>query len=247
MAKLGALKERLGVVPAILLAAVATIALAAYIRGIEARALRGTQPVNAFVAKETIPNGTTGANVISRGLVVRTAIPRRFVAEGAIGSLDDIRDKVATATILKGEQILAGRFAVPSATRGLLPIPEDRQAFSIEVPTSSGVSGFVRSGDRVSILAQVDAGAPGGQADVRVQYLLQDVVVLAVGRRGGAQQGIGAQNQGGDKVLLTVAVTPPEAEKLAFAILQGQIYVTLKPAEQEPAGTPGRNRQNLFS
>ncbi len=50
-----------------------------------------------------------------------------------------------------------------------------------------------------------------------------------------------------DSVLLTVAVTPDEAEQLTFATLAGSLYLTLLPEdEREPVDTAGRTADNLF-
>ena len=50
------------------------------------------------------------------------------------------------------------------------------------------------------------------------------------------------------QVLLTLAVTPVQAEKLVLANLQGQLYFALLPAQPgKPANTPGRTTSNEFS
>ena len=77
------------------------------------------------------------------------------------------------------EQIVAARF-VPVGTRGALNIPEGQQAVSVQVAIPPGVAGFIRPGDHVSVLAQLTV-PDGGQTESRVQYLLQNVRVLAVG------------------------------------------------------------------
>lgn len=57
----------------------------------------------------------------------------------------------------------------------------------------------------------------------------------------------GGTAQEGGSVLLTVAVTPDEAEQLTFANLTGQLYMTLLPEDEtEPVVTPGRTVDNLF-
>lgn len=241
----------MALVAAVLLAAVATGLLLSYVRGIERRAFAGTQVVPVFVAKDTIPANTRGDTAISRGLIVRRDLPLFARVEGGIASLREIEKKVSAVTILGGEQILAARFVLPAQARGLLQIAADRQAMSVEAETPPGVAGFVQPGDRVSIIAQV--GLPstaGGQAkEPRVGYLLQGIEVLAVGQRvvSPERRGLAARPQQQGRVLLTLALTPTEAEKLAFAIFEGELYFTLLPPGQSPAGTPGRTAENAFS
>lgn len=234
---------------AIALAAVATISLFSYLRGVEARALKGVESVQAFVAKEIIPSGTSGGTAITKGLIGRELIPRKSLALGSIRSLTEIQSRVASVTILKGEQILSARFKAASAAKGLLNLPADRQALSVELELPPGVSGFVRSGDHISVIARLEKTGPtANPVEVQVKYLLQDIEVLQVGQRVvTTDKDKGAQvEQNTRKVLLTLALTPGEAEKLAFALFDGELYFTLLPEGQKPVETPGRTRENAF-
>lgn len=243
---------------AITMAGFATVALLTYFRGVEKRAFDGIKTVQAFVAKELIPAGTSADTAIGRGLIVRQALPQIAMAEGALKSTTQIKGKVAAVHIYKGEQIIATRFQAAGAIKGRLSIPQDRQALSVEVAIPPGVSGYIQAGDRVSAVAQVTVPKPGSPANAqvsepRVQYLLQDIEVLAVGQRivttPGQKEGDAArqQQQVQAKVLLTLALSPVEVEKLAYAIFQGQVYFTLLPSGQKPVGTPGRTAADLFS
>jgi pilus assembly protein CpaB len=229
------------------LGALATIGIAGYVGSIESRALKGIEAVQAFVAKEIIPAGMSGANIISGGLIARQPIPRGVLAEGSIRSLNDIKDKTSSVMILKGEQILLARFAAPGGTKGVLPIPADRQALSVEVGVPPGVAGYIRAGDRVSIIAQLEGSGSGGEA--RVQYLLQSIEVLAIGQHVATdgEKESGGLGASGGRVLMTLALTPVEAEKLVLAVLRGQVYFTLLPPDQQPVSTPGRTPKDAFS
>lgn len=248
MAGKGVGKRTVAVALAVVLAGVAALALMSYVRGVEARAIEDQEPVQAFVAKDVIPAGKFGEVAVSEGLIVRVPVPRKVVPEGAVTSLTQINRKVAAVSILKGEQILAARFVEPAEARGLLPIPADRQAVSIEVGVPSGVAGFIQGGDRVSMVAQIDVQS-GGQAESRVQYLLQNIQVLSVGHRvvtTETKEGESQVQQQQGRVLLTLALTPEEAERVVLAHFQGQVYFTLLPPGQEPFSTPGRTRGNVF-
>lgn len=234
---------------AIALAAVATISLISYLRGVEGRALKGIESVHAFVAKEIIPSGTSGGTAITKGLIGRELIPRKTLAIGSIRSLTEIKSRVASVTILKGEQILSARFKTSGAAKGLLNLPADRQALSVELELPPGVSGFVQPGDHISVIARLEKTGPtANPIDVHVKYLLQDIEVLAVGQRVvTSDKNKGAQvEQDTRKVLLTLALTPGEAEKLAFALFDGELYFTLLPQDQKPVETSGRTRENAF-
>jgi pilus assembly protein CpaB len=233
----------LALLGAVLLAGIATLALASYVRGFETRALRGVESVEAFVAKDVIAAGTSGGDAIGNGLIEQTLIPRKILADESIRSLTEIENKVAAVNIFKGEQILTSRFVTPGEVGGMLQIPADRQAMSVELTIPNGVAGFIQPGNRVSILAQIETG----DAQERVQYLIQDAPVLAVGRRTVSEGDGEAARQDEQRVLVTLAISPQDAEKLAYAIFKGQVYFTLLPPDQQPVNTPGRTRDNIFS
>jgi pilus assembly protein CpaB len=247
-------RRTIALVVAIVLAAVAAVALVSYVTSVKNNAVRGGEAVQVFVAKEQIPAGTSGDSIISQGLIERATVPRNVVAVGAIGSLSEIQGKVAAVTILQGETIVAPRFVAPGqATPGgqLLAIPKGYQAISVEVPTIPGVANFVQAGDVVSILAQLTIPT-GANPGPRVQFLLQKVRVLQVGTRviAPAANGQGTTSsvqQAAGKVDLTLAVKPKQAEKVAFAVLQGQLYFTLVPPDQPTGSTPGRTIRNAFA
>ncbi|MGH2830825.1 MAG: Flp pilus assembly protein CpaB [Actinomycetota bacterium] len=243
-------KRGVGLLVALLLAAFATAAWVSYVRSIERKAIGGAKTVQIYVAGDVIPAGTTAEQADERKLFVRTAVPRRLVAEGAVTSLPALRGTVASTTIVKGEQILRARFVSPEVAARVLQIPPDHQAMSVEVGAPPGVGGFVGPHDRVNVIAKVQAN---GTAVVK--FVLQDVQVLAVGSRTTASPPSGSREserredaggQASESLLLTLAVTPSEAEQLAFALLEGEVYFTLLPPGAKPSGTPGRTAESLF-
>lgn len=249
MAGRGLSKRTLALVVSVVLAGVAAVALTSYVRGVEDKAFEGAETVEAFVAKDTIPVGTSGDIAIERALIERSVIPRKVVPVDAISSLEDIRGKIAGATIFRGEPILGPRFILPSQARGILTIPQDRVAISVEVGIPPGVAGFIQPKDHVSIIAllTVPRGGAGAATEARTQFLLQNVEVLAVGRRVVVTaDGQAGEQQATDRVLMTLALRPVEAEKLAFAVFQGQLYFTLLPTGGRPASTQGRTAGNAF-
>ena len=263
-AKLRFTKRSLALVLALALAVVATFALSQYIEGVESRTLAQGEPVEAFVAKDTIPAGTSAEQAIAAGLVVRQPVPRRNVPDGAIGALGDIEGRIAVANISRGEEIVADRFVLPAQAAAGLEIPEGHHAISVEVGVPQGVAGFVEPGDRVGIIARVevpDPTAPDQPVDpnnpaagteeateVRVQFVLMGVEVLAVGSRTGPVTEEQAQAEAGPVGLLaTLALTPAEAEKLAFANWEGQLHFTLMPeGASSELTTSGRTADTFF-
>lgn len=251
MARVAVNKRVIAVMIAVVLAAVATISLLSYVQGVEADAEAKTQPVEVFVAKDVIPAGTAAQAAIGSGLIAKQSVPQSAVLDGSIGSLEQIDGKVATTNILKGEQIVAARFAAQQEDAGFAEIPEDRQAMAVSVELVPGVAGRVNVGDRISLITEIQAE---GQTEPQVRYLLQDIEILALGQevRFVNEEGregkrlVHPENQ----VVATLAVTPEEAEQLALAVWQGKIHLTLLPEAQEgqgPVSTPGRTKSSVFN
>ena len=269
MARVGVNTRVIAIILAIILAAVAAWALLSYVRGVEVRTQADFEPVDTFVATETIVAGTSAEAATAAGLIEARSVPQVAVPDNAIGTLTQIEGLVAVVDILPGEVIVADRFgdAVAETTRrGLREIPPDQEAIAVEVTVPQGVAAFITAGDQVSIIAELilpgeepaddvdDPAEVQEAADLPLaQYLLQDVEVLAVGRRV-VQEGED-QVQATEQVLMTLALAPSDAEKLVFANNNGILYFTLLPPEspdpeveapERPIETPGRSFDNLF-
>lgn len=248
-------KRTIALVVAVVLAAVATVALVSYVRGYEERIQANQELVQVFVAKDIIPKGTSGDVAIERGLIDQIKVPRQARADGAVTSLEEIKSDIADATVFKGEQILNTRFVPPSqVSADVLTVPANRVAMSVEVGIPPGVSQFVQIGDHVSVIAQFTFQARGSSGDQRLtKLLLHDIEVLQVGKlvRTAPTQGQPATQsvQVPDaNVLLTLALSLPQAEKLANAVFSGRLYITLLPKTGKPSpNTPGRTDSNAFA
>jgi len=250
-------RRAIALIVAVILAAVAVVALVAYVQSAHSKRL--LHPVTAFFAKQTIPAGTDAATIISKGLIGTKSIDQSDVPTGAIASLTDIQGKQATVDIQQNEIIIASRFSVPGQNPagngttgpGLLGLQAGFQAVSVEVNTIPGVANFIQAGDTVSLIVQLASTGASGQT-IQVKYLLQNLKVLQVGARvlvpaqNGQPAGASVQNPSG-KVDLTLAVTPVQAEKLVFATLNGTLYFGLVHPGDKIANTPGRTGKNEFS
>jgi pilus assembly protein CpaB len=254
----------IAIVLAVVLAAVAAFVLFSYVRGVETRTQEEYEPVDAFVATERISAGTSAEAAVAAGLIEPRSIPQASLPDNAVGSLTQIEGTVAVVDILPGEVIVAERFGDTTAgPRGLRPIPQDKEALSVQVGVVQGVAGFISAGDQVSVIAELvlpeaeaadeEEAAPAEGGNI-VQYLLQDVEVLAVGRRVITEGE--DQVQQTEQVLMTLALDPEDAERLVFAYNNGSLHFTLLPPESDdpdepglerPVETPGRTFDTIFA
>lgn len=257
----------IGLVVAVLLAAIATAALYFYVQRADERAQEDVQLRQVYVATQQIEAGTAAEAAITQGLVQQREIPANAVAQGAIGSLDQIEGLVATVPIVPGQQIVTANFdeTAAVATGTDIEVPEGLQAVSIDLGVLPGVAGFVNAGDRLSIISLInqDTGAAPAEGEeaapaegLTAQYFMQDALVLAVGQRvtnfdeNGNATGRSIR-ENNENYIFTLALTPEQIERLVFAETQTQLWASLQPDREEDEefdsfDTPGANLENLF-
>jgi Flp pilus assembly protein CpaB len=80
-------------------------------------------------------------------------IPRKYLAEGVLTSLENYEGYVTVAPISKGEQLTSTKFAKPEQIGLAFNIPKDMVAVSIPVDIVIGVSNLINIGDRVNVIA----------------------------------------------------------------------------------------------
>ena len=149
--------------------------------------------VTVLVAKADIKEMDT----IIDSLIEPRVVPRRFVEPSAIAfdskvSVDSkdyavevkrIMGNVAIVPIKKGEQLSLNKITEPSMRTGLAPqVTPGKRAIAVSVDETSSVSKLIKPGDRVDVIAVVDAGSSAGRENKVAKTVLQDVVILAVGR-----------------------------------------------------------------
>ncbi len=163
----------------------------------EARMKFGNE-VTVLIAKEDIKEMDT----ITESVIETKNVPSNFVQPSAVNfqenldrrpedekarafrdGLRDVVGNVAMVPIKKGEQITLNKITIPSLRTGLSPqITPGKRAFTVPVDEVSSVGKLIKPGDRIDLIASVEM-SQNGQANSRVaKTILQDVVVLAVGR-----------------------------------------------------------------
>src|SRR6266581_4909466 len=124
--------------------------------------------------------------------------------------------------IAQGEYVLPEKLAGENAGYGLPAlIPTGMRAVSVRVNEVIGVAGFVVPGTRVDVLL---TGNPTGASDERTTTVLENVAVIATGQKL-------EKNTAGEPQLtpvITLLVSPDDAQKLTLATTQGKIQLALR-------------------
>jgi pilus assembly protein CpaB len=251
---------------AFVLAVVGTVLVLGYINTADSRAMAGKKAVTVLVAKERISAGTSADKVRDRDLVEQVQMPAETVPRGALTQLDqDLDDLVLTADVQQSQLLLRGMFGHAAKSTGGLAVPDGKVAVSVELEVPADVAGFVRAGSDIAVFdtyTKDSSSNTGGTVankgdDQATRILLPNVEVLAVGSYGvnGTETSDGkkttsdtnrTRSNQNTKMLVTVAVTQEQAEKLVHAIRTGELYLALVTDSSDVKSGPGVDNKSLF-
>lgn len=143
-------RQVVGVVLAVVLAVVGTVALVAYVQSAKDDAVAGEEPVQVYVVRDDIAKGTTVTDLTAN--VVLADVPNRLVAADAVTSLQSIDPAlVAETDLVAGEQLLTSRLVDPR-TLVRVAVPDGLQEITIALSPERAVGGVVAPGDTVGVL-----------------------------------------------------------------------------------------------
>ncbi len=190
----------------------------------EEGALKGTHVVAAAMA---IPYGT---KVEGRHLKY-VEIPKGVAPTGFFTSVDDVKGRVSTTPITRGEILIEERFAKHDAGSTLAAlVGKNMRAVAIRVNDVVGVAGFLLPGNRVDV---VSARKEANRRAI-TETILTNIKVLAVDQT--------AATDTNEPIIVravTLEVSPKQAETLVLARTEGQIQLTLRnPMQAEPEPEP---------
>lgn len=189
----------------------------------------------AWVAISDISIGTTWEDMST--LVEQRKVPAAVRPLQAITSASQVSAKTLVRNVSKGEVITTVQFNTNGAES--LTIPEGQSALTISLPAPQGVGDYIQPGARANIFVTFKGipNAPKPEDAIMTKMLLSNVKVLANRRALSAQaqaEGTAPASDGGE-ILLTLAVTIEESERIIFAKENGAVWLTLmRPGD--PAG-----------
>jgi pilus assembly protein CpaB len=162
---------------------------------------------------------------------------------GMFTRLEDCVNRTVITSLETNEPILESMLAPQGAGSGLpATIPEGMRAVSVAVNEVVGVAGFVMPGTMVDVLV---TGSPQTmENNVRLtRTIMENVRVLAAGQK------VEQDKQGVPQTVtvITLLVTPEQANELALASAQGRIQLALRNAvDTEKTDPPAVYEAALF-
>jgi pilus assembly protein CpaB len=198
--------------------------------------------LQAVVAAKRIPVGT----IVTTDHVKLVPWPARNPVPGAFTSMDAVVNRGAIVEIAENEPLTESKLAPLGSGGGLPPtIPEGMRAISVRTNEVVGVAGFVIPGTRVDVL--VTLKQRNNDAEAISRAVVSNVQVLTAGTRFDQEK---ARSDGKPipSTVVTLLVTPQDAERISLAASEGQITLTLRnPLDVARTNTNGVRTANLLA
>jgi pilus assembly protein CpaB len=193
--------------------------------------------VDIVVAARNLSPG----NQVDAASIKLAAWPRDDLPQGAITNASQAEGQIIKQVVIENEPIVSAMLVERGKAGGVLPflIPEGMRAMSIPVTPVSDMSGMILPHNRVDVL--VTSNGAGGSND-RTRIVLQNVEVLAVQT---VLESTGNEPQHAEVV--TLLVTPNDAERLAAAIRLGTLQLAMRSyGDQQAIWTAGIDSRELI-
>jgi pilus assembly protein CpaB len=236
------------------------------------RASTPKQPENAAPTVVGVVTAATDIGVgkaIGPGMVTVKQVNQDQAPQGAFKNEAECQGWVAISPIAAGDPITQTNVRQQADINALsYKVPQDMRAVTVFVDEVQGVSGLIKPGDRVDVLATFDLK----DETAITRTVLQDTLVLALSTTmvaeeaaaapaapaaegdkgkapaGGAAPPPPAQGDNAKKYpTVTLAVTPGDAQKLVLADSKGKIRLSLRRAGDSTYATvPAANNWELI-
>ncbi len=175
--------------------------------------------VEVVVAARDIPLGAK----LQPDAVKLVRWARDGVPQGAFTDPQAVAGSFAKSQFVANEPVVASKLFMGEKTSGVMPllIPAGMRAMSVPVDEVADIAGFVEPHTRVDILVAVSGSGPGESSFSRI--VLQNIEVLAV-----AQEIEHVKDEPQVVKVVTLLVTPPDAEKLTLASREGTLRLAMR-------------------
>jgi pilus assembly protein CpaB len=173
------------------------------------------------------------------------AWPANSLVPGAITDIKEAVNRGLLTAVLQNDVITASKLAAPEAGAGLSPaIPPGMRAISVKVNDVIGVAGFIVPGSRVDVVVTIRR-----TDDSMTRTAASNVQVLTSGTRQDQEKPEVDPRTGqtSSATVVTLMVTPRDAERIALAQSEGQIMLVLRnPLDNETVATTGVRTAGLL-
>ena len=198
-------------------------------------AVASTTPV--AIAARDLPVGT----VLAKEDIDLVDWPSGSIPQGYARSAEEVIGRGVITPVSAEEPLLLTKLANKEAGGGLpIVIPEGMRAVSVKVDQVISVAGFVVPQTRVDVLVTMTPA--DDRSEITTKVILQNVRVLTAGQTMERD----AEGKPQTVTVITLLVTPEEAERLTLAATEGRIQLALRNTmDNEEVTTAGVQKDNL--
>lgn len=213
-------------------AGVASLGVYAAVKSIP---VREVEVAHAFVAVAA-RNLPTGSRITEKDVKL-VAWPAKNPVPGAFSEVKPIVDRGLVAAVGENEPLTESKLAPIGSGAGLPPaIPPGMRAMSVKVDEVIGVAGFVVPGTRVDLVVTLRGTSQTEEPMSRT--VASNVLVLTAGTKFDQEQA--KDGKAVPSTVVTLAVSPSDAERVALASSEGKISLALRnPLDVSPTETTG--------
>lgn len=164
--------------------------------------------------------------------------PAGSPVQGGYSRIDQVVGRGVLSPLAVNEPLTDTTVAPLGAGAGLPPsIPDGMRAISLKVNEVIGVAGFVVPGTHVDVVVVLNRRGDREQASM-ARAVVSNVLVLAAGTR--YDQEKAKDGKPIPSTVVTVLVSPQDAERIALAQDEGRVMLTLRnPLDRDPTQTNG--------
>ncbi len=189
------------------------------------------------VAAQDLPTGTR----LTKDHLKVVGWPSSSPVQGSFATVDTIVGRGLIQGVKTNEPLTESKLAPLAAGAGLPPsIPPGMRALSVRVNDVIGVAGFTVPGTRVDVLVTLSKGDSS-----MARAVVSNIQVLTAGTRYDQDQS--KDGQPIPSTVVTLLVTPEDAERIVLAQNQGSIMLVLRnPLDVAPTQTQGVRLASLM-
>lgn len=210
----------------LILIGIVALAIAAVLTVTTFRSLRRISPTERPMTAVVVATVELGVGARISEKDIRTIqFPIADQPEGAFHSTSELVGRGVVLPISKNDFVLAGKLAPEKAGSGLPTlIPSGMRAVSVKVNEVISVAGFVVPGTRVDVLLTGNPRALTSSDEMMTTTVLENIEVLAAGQKLERDE----QGRPQSVTVITLLVSPDDAQKLTLAATEGKVQLVLR-------------------
>jgi len=238
-------KKKLGLIGAVMLTLIGTIALVLFVQSAEDRALADQEVVDVLVATTDIPAGTAVEELGPFTEVKR--IPVGAVSPTAASSMSELSPgQVLTIDLSVNEQVTGSRLALVEdfAKQGAVEIPEGMMEVTISLGSEQTIGGTLTAGEKVALALTLE-----DETGVVLHKMLVTHVQGAPVESAQESTAVDSNERPpapGGNLLVTFAVDIDQLQRVVWAAEHGSVWLAREPAAAPELSVDPQTREGIY-